>query len=399
MKATSRMFKLLLLSMFGLVGLSVAGTWQIDHSLLSHYPANRFDSDQSLRMREWIAVVQGLSLIACGSVFGLAVRLRDKAWAEDRQRRALELSLERRVEERTRELRQEVEERRHLEQLRHEQCRILELLASPDELSADEMLRSLIDGIASHNPSWSIAVHLHDRIGHALQLASCSEVSDQMKQYLETVGSGIVDSPECQASASGEMHITDQLSEIGLPWSDRLAANRICTVWSIPFSASGASWLAGTLTVYSLARTKPTSHELETAENAARLAALIVEHRRLRSELIHNAYIDALTGLPNRRAGVQAIETAIAAAAAHGRSVAVLWLDLNRFKRVNDQFGHEAGDHVLRTVAERLRRSPVNTGSIARMGEDEFMIVIPGTDDSLDTIEISRRLGATVAKP
>jgi diguanylate cyclase (GGDEF)-like protein len=140
-------------------------------------------------------------------------------------------------------------------------------------------------------------------------------------------------------------------------------------------------------------------HALEMTESAAKLAALIIEQRRLRSELMHNAYLDPLTGLPNRRAGVQAIDAAILKAASHRESVAVLWIDINRFKRINDQYGHEAGDHVLRTIAERLRRSPLNTGAVARVGEDEFLVVIPGTEDSLDTVEISRRLGSAISKP
>ena len=64
----------------------------------------------------------------------------------------------------------------------------------------------------------------------------------------------------------------------------------------------------------SRSHSKPSAHELEMSEASSKLAALILEHRRLRSELIHNAYVDALTGLPNRRAGVQAIDEAIAKA-------------------------------------------------------------------------------------
>ena len=85
--------------------------------------------------------------------------------------------------------------------------------------------------------------------------------------------------------------------------------------------------------------------------------------------------------------------------AGNKEAVAIVWIDINRFKRVNDQYGHDAGDHVLRTVAERLRRNPLSSGAVARMGEDEFLVVIPGTVDSLDTVEISRRLGAAIAKP
>lgn len=400
MKATSRMFTLLLLSMVVLVGLSIAGTWRIDHDpALVRGRANQAQLQGELRIRSWITLVQGLSLIACGAMFVLGARQRDRAREEENAGRASELALERRAEECTRELRHEAEEHRLVELVHRSQVQILEMLAEPGDLNADEILRCLADSVSSRNQGWTCAVHLMERRGQSLQLAACSEGGEPLKSYLEAVGTEFTDSPECQASASGETHIVEHLGEIGLPWSGRLVSNGFHSAWSIPFSVNGSSHLAGTLTVYSRSRVKPTTHELDMSESAAKLAALIIEHRRLRSELMHNAYVDSLTGLPNRRAAVQAIESAIARATTHRGSVAVLCLDINRFKRVNDQFGHEAGDHVLRTIAERLRRSPLNTGSVARMGEDEFLVVIPGTEDSLDTVEISRRLGAAIAKP
>jgi diguanylate cyclase (GGDEF)-like protein len=397
-KATSRMFTLLLLSMFVLIGLSLAGTWQIDHVNSLHI-ASRVGSGELLRIRNLLAAVQGLSLIACGALYFFGIRLRDRARREERARVASQVDLEMRVDERTRDLRQEAAERRLVEYLHRTQDRILEMLAEPGDLKAEEILRSLTEGVASRNQGWECAVHLLDQRGKALQLVACSEVSERLRNYFEAVGSTFVDSPECQASASGETHIVEQLGQVGLPWSELMAANGIFSAWSIPFSANGSNLLAGTLTVYSRSRTKPTAYEIDMSESAAKLAALIIEHRRLRSELMHNAYLDPLTALSNRRAGVQAIEAAIAKAANHKGSVAVVCIDLNRFKRVNDQYGHETGDYVLRTIAERLRRSPLNTGTVARMGEDEFLVVIPGTDDSLDTVEISRRLGSAIAKP
>jgi diguanylate cyclase (GGDEF)-like protein len=395
------MFKLLLLSMFLLVGLSLAGTWQIDRSVAQrlHTHPNQAQLQEALWIRNSIAVVEGLSLIACGILFGFGVRVREAALKEETERRASAFALERRVEEGTRELRHEIDERLQLEQLQKSQRRILEMLAEPGDLNADEILRFLSEVVAARNQAWECAVHLVDRDGKSLQLAACSSVPERMKTYLEDAGTEFGDSPECQASASGEIHIVEQLGEIGLPWSELLSSNGFSSAWSIPFCTNGASRLAGTLTVYSRSRTKPTTHELEISETAARLGALVIEHQRLRSELIHNAYLDPLTGLPNRRAGVQAIETAIARASLQKGSVAILWIDINRFKRVNDQFGQDTGDQVLRSIAERLRRSPLNTGTVARMGEDEFLVIIPGTEDSLDTVEISRRLGTAIAKP
>src|ERR1700733_6959649 len=322
--ATSRMFTLLLLSMFVLVGLSVAGSWEIDRvnqvsppisstnqSNVGTQRAERQPANQEARnIRKGITIVRGFSLIACGALCWFGMRLRDRARREELQREAAELALERRVEERTRELRKEVEERRLVEHLHRGQRRGMEMLAEPGDLKPEDILQFLADTVAARKQGWECAVHLVDRSGKSLQLAASSEVTERLRIYFNAVGTEYADSPECQASVSGETHIVEHLGEIGLAWSEVLAASGIFSVWAIPFCADGSSRLAGTLTVYSRSRCKPTAHEMEMSESAAKLAALILEHRRIRSELIHNAYLDALTGLPNRRAGVQAIDAA-----------------------------------------------------------------------------------------
>jgi diguanylate cyclase (GGDEF)-like protein len=405
------MFKLMLLAMFALVGLSLVGSWEVDRFGLPSAAATDVSATQSnrppqdsadtskQRIRSWIEIVQGLSLLTCGVLAGLGFRLRAKVRREEAEKNTQRAALERSVEERTLELRREVEERRLVEDLHRGQRRILEMLAEPNDIAPEEILQFLAETLASRNQGWECAVHLMDRRGKLLQLASFSEVADPLKSYFKAVGTEYADSPECQASASGETHIVEYLDEIDLPWCKALAGSGIFSAWSIPFAANGSSRLAGTLTVYSQSHAKPTAYALELSEAASKLAALILEHRRLRSELMHNAYLDALTGLPNRRAGVQAIDAAITRAASHNGSVAVLWVDVNRFKRINDQFGHEAGDHVLQTIAERIRRNPLNTGTAARVGEDEFLIVIPGNDDSIDSVEIARRIGTAISKP
>ncbi len=399
------MFTLLLLSMVALVGLSLVGSWETDRFMQPSAVAAGHPSAQVNRLlppeipvqtiHNWMLFVQGISLLVCAALVGFGFRLRNKARREESAKTALERS----VEERSIELRKEVEERRLGENLHRGQRRILELLAEPNDLSTEEILQLLTEAIASRNQGWQCAVHLMDRRGKLLQPAAFSAVPDALKAYLKAVGTEYADSPECQASASGETHIVEHLDEIQLPWCKALVEAGIFSAWSIPFAAHGLSRLAGTLSVYSRSHSKPSAYELEMSEGASKLASLILEHRRLRSELIHNAYLDVLTGLPNRRAGVEAIDAAITAAANHNGSVAVLWVDINRFKRVNDQFGHEAGDHVLQTIAERIRRNPLNTGTAARVGEDEFLVVIPGTADSIDSVEIARRLGTAISKP
>ena len=89
------------------------------------------------------------------------------------------------------------------------------------------------------------------------------------------------------------------------------------------------------------------------------------------------AYHDALTGLPNRAALLERLEAAVEAAAADAGSVALLYIDLDDFKLVNDSLGHAAGDEVLRQVTTRLRSVIRSTDVLARQGGDEFMILVP----------------------
>ncbi|SDH34324.1 diguanylate cyclase domain-containing protein [Paraburkholderia phenazinium] len=96
-------------------------------------------------------------------------------------------------------------------------------------------------------------------------------------------------------------------------------------------------------------------------------------------ELVHLASHDALTGLPNRMLFAQKLETAIDEAAASGERLAVLFVDLDRFKQINDQFGHTVGDRVLATVARRLQAVLSERDMVARLGGDEFIVLIRGS--------------------
>jgi diguanylate cyclase (GGDEF)-like protein/PAS domain S-box-containing protein len=101
----------------------------------------------------------------------------------------------------------------------------------------------------------------------------------------------------------------------------------------------------------------------------------ITDRIEAQEALTHNALHDPLTGLPNRSLLLDRIEVALARSARVGRSVAVLFLDLDRFKLINDSRGHAAGDVVLRAVAERLRAAVRPSDTVGRLGGDEFVVV------------------------
>jgi len=102
---------------------------------------------------------------------------------------------------------------------------------------------------------------------------------------------------------------------------------------------------------------------------------------------------DILTGLPNRSLLNQRLRQIVAQAIRDGHQVACLFLDFDHFKRINDTLGHDAGDQLLRSVAQRLTNAVRESDTVARLGGDEFVIVLPGLDPEKATFEIMGVLG------
>jgi diguanylate cyclase (GGDEF)-like protein len=117
------------------------------------------------------------------------------------------------------------------------------------------------------------------------------------------------------------------------------------------------------------------------------------------AEIEHQALHDALTGLPNRRLFHDRVEQALLAASRDGGGFAVLLIDLDRFKEINDTLGHQSGDRVLLEVAERLRRTLRASDTVARLGGDEFALLARVAGGRRAALAVAERLHHAFSRP
>jgi diguanylate cyclase (GGDEF)-like protein len=113
----------------------------------------------------------------------------------------------------------------------------------------------------------------------------------------------------------------------------------------------------------------------------------------------HMAYHDALTGLPNRSLFSKLLGQGIQLAHRNHRQLALLFLDLDRFKHINDTLGHEAGDQLLQEVAVRLKACLRDSDTVARLGGDEFVVLLPELDEDQYVATVARKILTAVASP
>ncbi len=125
----------------------------------------------------------------------------------------------------------------------------------------------------------------------------------------------------------------------------------------------------------------------------------ISERKIVEEQIEHQAYHDALTGLPNRRLFRDRLTVALAHARRTSAPLAVMFLDLDRFKDVNDSLGHSLGDELLKAVALRLKTALRQEDSIARMGGDEFTILLANLKTPEDAAKIAQKILDVVAQP
>lgn len=140
--------------------------------------------------------------------------------------------------------------------------------------------------------------------------------------------------------------------------------------------------------------------EEQSLESWGRFASLAVERRGLYEQLSFRAQYDSLTALLNRASLYERLDAQIGKIGANGHnSLAVVYLDLDRFKEINDKYGHAAGDKVLQHVAQRMIESVRHTDFAARIGGDEFVVILPGVSDRKEAGRVAELVANAISQP
>ena len=157
--------------------------------------------------------------------------------------------------------------------------------------------------------------------------------------------------------------------------------------------------VAGAFVLYRRDDQRPSAGASELLKLASELTGVALEHHELTDQLTFQAHHDALTQLPNRTLLADRLTQALAAAQRSGKPAGVLLVDVDRFKYVNDTYGHQAGDEMLCQVAHRIRSRLRSSNTLARMGGDEFAAILTDLTDPADVKLVAADLVAEFKQP
>jgi diguanylate cyclase (GGDEF)-like protein len=228
---------------------------------------------------------------------------------------------------------------------------------------------------------------------------SFAAASNEAIMVLERLQNEVGEGPCVEAFRSNKaVAITDLSVDETFPrFSPRAHAGGLAAVFTFPMRLQGRR--LGAVDLYRDSPGPLSNHDMQAAQVLADVAAAYLFNAQTRSELSHRSLHDPLTGLANRALLEVLLERAVARAKRSHHCSAVLFIDLDRFKLINDRYGHHVGDQVLRITATRLTKSLRPGDSLARLGGDEFVAVCEDLHDEREAATVGKRVTAALSQP
>ncbi len=262
---------------------------------------------------------------------------------------------------------------------------VLELLVNTVEARSDGMLGSVL---------------LLDAAGKTLTHGAAPSLPRAYTDGIDGVEIGPAMGSCGTAAYEGRQVVVEDIATDPL-WVDfrELAAEHdLAACWSTPIRAASGGVL-GTFALYYHEPRGPSEQELKLIDESVWLASISIERGRALARNAYDALHDPLTGLANRALLEDRLEHALAASRRSDERIAVLFIDLDGFKEINDEHGHEAGDRALRAAGRRILGAVRPSDTVARWGGDEFVLVRENVTGQADVEQLVERVKEALREP
>ncbi|TXH91012.1 MAG: diguanylate cyclase [Rhodoferax sp.] len=297
----------------------------------------------------------------------------------------------------------DITQRKQLEKYEKFRSATLELLAGNTSLPV--ILEAIVRGVEELSPGAMCSILLLDDERRRFSEGVAPSLPAFYNEAILGIEIGMGVGSCGTAAFTGQRVIVEDIANhpYWTPYATLAAQAGLGACWSQPIM-SAASEVLGTFAIYHRTRFAPSESDIYIIEQSARLASIAVERKRMEMRVQHVAFHDALTGLPNRILLHDRLEQARAACKRHGRLAALLFMDLDNFKPLNDAYGHDAGDLLLQEVAHRLCQCVREVDTVARFGGDEFVVVLSdlGADHAQATAlasAVAEKIRASLSQP
>ena len=272
-----------------------------------------------------------------------------------------------------------VTRQRFLQGLEQIQSRAMQSTLEGESLS--QVLEQVVKGIEQQKPQSQCSILLLDETGKSLHCGAAPSLPAGYNDAIEgiLIGDGV---GSCGTAAYRQERVIVediQTHPYWTPYKELAGAFNLASCWSQPiFGKKGR--VLGTFAIYHHEPSVPTQSDLDMIRKTAAFVGLIVEEFQIEARLIRFANTDELTGLPNRRNLFERLEQELSRTQRYKQPMALCMLDIDHFKRINDSYGHEFGDQVLRTLSGTMTAMMRESDLVGRIGGEEFAVILPGAD-------------------
>jgi diguanylate cyclase (GGDEF)-like protein len=284
------------------------------------------------------------------------------------------------------------------EKFNHLRNKVLELIACSAKQS--EVLHAIVDAVENENPDTMCSILLLDKTKQRLTLGAAPSLPDFYNQAMEGVmiGQGV---GSCGTSAYTGKRVT--VIDIAThpywaQWSELAKKANLSSCWSEPIIDNRGE-VIGTFAIYFKKVTSPTKKDFRLIEQFVSLSRIAIEREKSDQLIWRQANFDHLTQIPNRSLVTEYIVNILKKAKRENTQFTIAILDIDNFKDVNDSLGHSAGDDLLVETTKRIQNSLRESDIIARIGGDEFIIVLANSNGIQNIEVVGNKILSALAKP